>query len=182
MSGHNKKQALIVILVLILALLVSMLLTDRPSEPQARDMDASQKPAAGVNGQSDVRTDWQEAPAEINKNSIFTSRDDVALYLHTFGNLPENFLTKVQARALGWQGGDLRPYAEDVCIGGDIFNNYEGLLPIKAGRVYYECDINTLGMDSRGAKRIVYSSDGLIYYTDDHYMSFILLYGEDAYA
>ena len=99
------------------------------------------------------------------------------MYLHQYGELPTNFITKSQARALGWPGGDLRPYAPDKCIGGDRFGNYEGLLPKKSGRVYYECDIDTLGASSRGPKRIVYSNDGLIFYTSNHYESFEQLYG-----
>ena len=66
-----------------------------------------------------------------------------------------------------------------MAIGGDKFGNREGLLPKKNGRQYYECDIDTVGKSSRGAKRIVFSDDGLIYYTDDHYESFTLLYGEE---
>ena len=50
-------------------------------------------------------------------------------------------------------------------------------MPEKSGRQYFECDIGTLRKDSRGARRIVYSNDGLIFYTDDHYGSFQLLYG-----
>lgn len=114
-----------------------------------------------------------DKPAE---DGSYTSRDDVALYLETYGRLPDNFITKSEARALGWQGGSLEPYAPGKCIGGDKFGNYEGLLPKEDGRTYKECDIDTLGADSRGAKRIVYSNDGLIYYTEDHYASFTLLY------
>ena len=66
----------------------------------------------------------------------------------------------------------------DYFIGGSRFGNYEGLLPEAEGRTYTECDIDTLGAEKRGAKRIVFSNDGLIYYTDDHYASFTLLYGE----
>ena len=71
------------------------------------------------------------------------------------------------------------PYAPGKCIGGSRFGNYEGLLPEADGRTYTECDIDTLGADSRGAKRIVFSNDGLIYYTEDHYETFELLYGEE---
>ena len=60
-----------------------------------------------------------------------------------------------------------------------MFGNREGLLPEAKGRVYYECDIGTLGAESRGASRIVFSNDGLIYFTRDHYESFELLYGEE---
>ena len=103
----------------------------------------------------------------------------MALYLHLYAHLPRNFITKKDARALGWNGGGLDDYADGKCIGGDRFGNYEGLLPDAPGREYHECDIDTLHAASRGAKRIVYSNDGLIYYTEDHYESFILLYGEE---
>jgi len=116
------------------------------------------------------------APA-IDENGSYTTREDVALYIHTYGRLPGNFITKKQAQALGWSGGGLESYAPGKCIGGDTFYNNEGLLPKASGRKYTECDIDTLGASARGAKRIVFSNDGLIYYTPDHYESFELLYG-----
>lgn len=109
-------------------------------------------------------------------DGTYTSRDEVALYIRTYGQLPQNFITKKEAQALGWPGGSLEPYAPGKCIGGSKFGNYEGLLPDAPGRTWTECDIDTLGTDSRGAKRIVFSSDGLIYYTEDHYASFTQLY------
>ncbi|MCR5281921.1 MAG: hypothetical protein K6E18_00985 [Lachnospiraceae bacterium] len=112
----------------------------------------------------------------LDENGVYTTLADVSLYLYTYEKLPVNFITKKQARSLGWSGGGLDPYANGLCIGGDVFGNYEGLLPQKKGRVYHECDIDTLHQKSRGAKRIVYSDDGLIYYTDDHYDSFTLIY------
>ena len=115
----------------------------------------------------------------VSEDGHYTTKEEVALYLHTYGQLPENFITKKEAKALGWEGGGLEPYAPGKCIGGSRFGNYEGLLPEKEGRVYTECDIDTLGADRRGAKRIVFSNDGLIYYTEDHYESFELLYGEE---
>ncbi len=117
--------------------------------------------------------------ASIDFDGTYTTKDDVALYIHTYGCLPQNFISKKDAQALGWEGGSLEPYAPGMCIGGSYFGNYEGLLPEKKGRKYTECDIDTLGKKSRGAKRIVFSNDGLIYYTDDHYESFELLYGEE---
>lgn len=115
----------------------------------------------------------------IDRNGSYTSKEDVALYLHTYGELPDNFITKKEAEKLGWDGGSLEPYAPGKSIGGSYFGNYEGKLPKKKGRTYYECDIDTMGKRSRGAKRIVYSTDGLIYYTPDHYETFELLYGEE---
>ena len=119
------------------------------------------------------------ADAAIDEDGSYTSKEDVALYIHTYGHLPENFITKKEAQALGWNGGSLEPYAPGKCIGGSRFGNYEGLLPAAEGRTYTECDIDTLGADSRGTKRIVFSNDGLVYYTGDHYESFELLYGEE---
>ena len=117
--------------------------------------------------------------AHLDEYGTYTSKEDVAEYLHTYNDLPENFITKKEAEELGWTGGSLEEYAPGMCIGGDRFGNYEKLLPVKKGRTYYECDIDTLGAKKRGTKRIVYSNDGLIYYTEDHYESFTLLYGEE---
>lgn len=117
--------------------------------------------------------------AAIDEDGEYTSREEVALYIHTYGKLPQNFIKKNEAKKLGWEGGSLEPYAAGRSIGGDRFGNYEGLLPEAEGRRYTECDIDTMGRSSRGAKRIVFSNDGLIYYTGDHYKSFELLYGEE---
>ena len=118
----------------------------------------------------------EDGSTPIYADGVYTTKEDVSQYIHTYGCLPENFMTKAEARKLGWEGGGLEDYAPGMCIGGDHFGNYEGLLP--DDRDYTECDIDTLGKDSRGAKRIVFSNDGLIYYTEDHYESFELLYGE----
>ncbi len=113
---------------------------------------------------------------ELVENGIYTSKDKVAQYIKTYGRLPGNYITKEQAKALGWEGGSLLSYAPYKCIGGDSYSNYEKTLPVKTGRKYYECDINTLGALKRGAERLVYSNDGLIYYTSDHYATFVKLY------
>ena len=120
-----------------------------------------------------------DAAESLPEDGAYTTKDDVALYIHLYGHLPDNFITKDEARDLGWSGGSLEPYAPGKSIGGSHFGNYEGLLPEADGRSYTECDINTMGADSRGAERIVFSNDGLIYYTNDHYESFTLLYGEE---
>ncbi len=116
-----------------------------------------------------------EAPA-LDEDGVYTTKEDVALYIHTYGCLPPNFVTKSEARDAGWSGGSLENYLPGMCIGGDRFGNREGLLPDAKGRTWTECDVNTLGASSRGAERIVFSNDGLIYYTGDHYESFELLY------
>ncbi|MBO6089461.1 MAG: ribonuclease, partial [Lachnospiraceae bacterium] len=95
-----------------------------------------------------------------------------------YNHLPSNYITKKEAQNLGWdasQGKHLNKVAPGKSIGGDKFGNREGLLPKKDGRVYYECDID-YKKGSRNAKRIVFSNDGLIYYTEDHYETYELLY------
>ncbi len=105
--------------------------------------------------------------------------EKVVLYIHTYGELPENYITKNEARDLGWEGGSVEPYLEGAAIGGDYFGNREELLPEADGREYTECDIDTLGYGSRGARRLVFSNDGLYFYTDDHYESFTELVVEN---
>ena len=116
-------------------------------------------------------TNAGESP--LDEDGTYSSAEDVALYLYTYGELPDNFITKNEARDLGWSGGSLENYAPGKCIGGDKFGNREGLLP--EGN-YHECDINTLGASSRGAERLVWDDQGNIYYTGDHYESFEQLY------
>lgn len=128
---------------------------------------------------TEAETDAATETPPLAEDGWYYSKEDVALYLYTYGTLPENFMTKNEARDLGWEGGSVEDYAPGYAIGGDRFGNREGLLPEADGRVYYECDIDTNGASSRGAKRIVFSNDGLIYYTEDHYESFELLYGEE---
>ncbi|HCE61419.1 MAG TPA: ribonuclease [Clostridiales bacterium] len=153
------------------------------SEAQEAVEEASEEPAQ-ASDQETAAEETEEAPAAetpaIDEDGVYTTKDDVALYLHTYGHLPSNFITKKEAEKLGWSGGSLEPYAPGKCIGGSHFGNYEGILPEKDGRSYTECDIDTLGADKRGAKRIVFSNDGLIYYTEDHYETFELLYGEES--
>ena len=107
---------------------------------------------------------------QVVKDGEYTGKDKVAAYVRTFGGaLPRNFITKKQARELGWKGGSLEPYAPGKSIGGDRFGNYERRLPNGS---YRECDIDTRGRP-RGAKRLVFTQDGKrIYYTHDHYSTF----------
>ena len=126
-----------------------------------------------------VETEPGETEALLDPDGWYYSAEDVAQYLVTYGELPCYFITKNEARDLGWEGGSVQKYLEGAAIGGDKFGNREGILPKADGRKYYECDIDTDGKTSRGAKRIVFSNDGLIYYTEDHYETFVLLYGEE---
>jgi ribonuclease len=118
-----------------------------------------------------------EAGSGIREDGSYTSRDEVALYLQTYGKLPKNFISKKDAEEQGFRfgEGDFGEAFPGMSVGGSRFGNYEGQLPEKSGRRYYECDIDYQG-GRRNAKRLVYSNDGLIFYTDDHYKSFTQLY------
>ena len=145
----------------------------------------SQAPSNGDPGNGDSsqgnRPDGKssEGNGSVDEDGWYTSKEEVALYIHLYGDLPDNYVTKSEAEDAGWSGGNVERYTgEGTAIGGSRFGNREGLLPKEQGRTYTECDIDTVGENSRGAKRIVFSNDGLVYYTGDHYESFELLYGE----
>ena len=148
--------------------------------------------ACGPLDQGDSGQQYQAAPEEtaleetappeqnggdIQEDGYYYDPESVGAYLHAFGHLPDNYLTKAEAEALGWDNskGNLWEVAPGCCIGGDRFGNREGLLPNASGRKYYECDVNYAG-GFRGGERIVWSSDGLIFYTADHYASYTQLY------
>ena len=109
----------------------------------------------------------------VKEDGSYTSKEEVAVYLATYGKLPSNYITKAEAEAMGWKssGGTLDKVAPGYSIGGSHFGNYEGKLPDAKGRKWTECDINYKG-GSRNAERILFSNDGLIYYTNDHYNTY----------
>ncbi|MFC5404565.1 ribonuclease domain-containing protein [Cohnella soli] len=102
-----------------------------------------------------------------------TGFKEVSDYIREYNRLPDNFITKKEAEQLGWvpAEGNLDRVAPGKSIGGDRFGNREGLLPKAKNRQWYEADIN-YKKGPRGADRILYSNDGLIYMSTDHYRSF----------
>ena len=173
MIKRNKVVRLIVLL-LTVALLLSSCTANALETAKKKKNTAAPQATAVVETPTAV-------PEPTATSGPLDEAQRIADYIFEHGELPENFIMKKQAQALGWDS--MYNYVSDVApgksIGGDHFGNYEGKLPTKNGRKYYECDIDTKGKKSRGAKRIVFSNDGLIYYTDDHYESFTLLYGEE---
>ena len=177
----KRLSMLAAVILVVLASLLGITSNDNSFEPSPAPLPEILEEYIPAEPDSAADTEAQpqappETEAPIDAKGYYTTKEDVALYIHTYGCLPENFITKNEARKLGWEGGGLEEYVPCMCIGGDRFGNYEGLLP--EDRTYTECDIDTMGKSSRGAKRIVFSEDGLIYYTEDHYESFELLYGE----
>ncbi len=115
----------------------------------------------------------EELPDRLpEEGEYYYDLENVVLYLELYGELPPNYITKDEARELGWDGGSVEDYLEGAAIGGDRFSNREGDLPTAKGRKYNECDIDTDGYYSRGSRRLVYSNDGLYFYSRDHYETF----------
>lgn len=168
------KKKLIAIAVFLLVVLFTIFSGD--SEPEN-----SKTPAQNQDTTIEQQVENEDTEDNVlDEDESYTSKEEVAAYIYQYGKLPSNFITKNEAKKLGWESseGNLDEVAPGMSIGGDYFGNYEGILPEKDGRDNYECDINSDG-DYRGAERIVFSNDGLIYYTPDHYETFELLYGEE---
>lgn len=142
------------------------------ASPQSSSQSSSQKPQSSSQASSPVSTQ-KSAPDE---HGTYDSAQDVADYLLYYHKLPENYMTKKEARKQGWENGPLHKVIPGKCIGGDVYSNFEGNLPKNSS--YHECDIDTLNAKSRGSKRLVWSDDFKIYYTKDHYETFELI-GEE---
>lgn len=139
----------------------------------AKDAAAAKKDASPTAAVMAVTTDAPETEAETPEPGPIIEPQAIADYIFEHGELPENFITKKEAKELGWDSS--YNYVSDVApgmsIGGDYFGNYEGNLPRVKGRKYYECDCYYTGGE-RNDYRIIYSNDGHVWYTEDHYNTF----------
>ncbi len=179
---NTKKKASPIKTLLVSAIAVVLLLFgsvtglfsgDQPIAPEAATAAPKATQAAALDAATAVPEATRAAAPEATQAAALIEPQAIADYLFAHGELPDNFITKAEARALGWDSA--KNYVSDVApgksIGGDRFGNYEGLLPKADGRQYYEADCNYVS-GPRGAERIIYSSDGLVFYTGDHYKSF----------
>ena len=165
----------------VLALLLSVLaLTctgcDSLTKSEAEDILSQIDALTGDTEPTPAPTDTPAEPA-VFRDEYYYDLTHVVLYIDTYDCLPKNYITKSEARALGWSGGSVEVYKEGAAIGGDTFGNHEGLLP--KGITYTECDLDTSGADSRGPCRLVFGKeDGeyRYYCTEDHYSSFSEVY------
>ena len=173
MRRRNKLFALLVLLTAAVILLTGC----TASALETAKKKKTAKPTAVVTAvpEATAAPEETEAPAEEEGPIIEPQR--IADYLFQYGRLPDNFLTKKEAQALGWDSSS--NYVSDVApgmsIGGDYFGNYEGKLPRVQGRKYYEADCYYTG-GKRNAYRIIFSSDGHVWYTEDHYNTFTELF------
>lgn len=174
LEGILKSKILHIFVLVIIAALILAGCT--PSQNNQNNENNIQE----INDVEESTENNEDLPVEgkdIHEEGLYTSPEDVAMYIHLYNKLPLNFITKKEAIELGWDSeeGNLWEVTEQMSIGGDVFGNREGKLPKKDGRKWYECDVNYHG-GYRGAERIVFSNDGLIYYTDDHYETFTKIY------
>lgn len=164
------------VLIMLFALLAGLLFFGRPKPEIPAEPVPSAPPITEPTAVPVTEPSTAPVTATVQEDGVYDTKDEVAEYIHIYGHLPSNYMTKKEARKRGWDGGALHLTIEGMCIGGDVFGNYEGILP--EDHTYYECDIDTLTRKKRGEKRIVYSEDGLIFYTEDHYETFEQLYGD----
>jgi ribonuclease T1 len=101
---------------------------DETNLPQQEQQDVQNAPSEDA--------DMPDETAQIDEDASYTTKDDVALYIHTYGHLPDNFITKKDAQALGWPGGSLEPYAPGKCIGGRQPVRQLRRSPARGGRAY----------------------------------------------
>jgi hypothetical protein len=186
---RNKKLLRIVLLVVLIVVFayISRRLSDNQDTTAASDsaltlvteapQTAAPAPAQtpAPDGGLTLVTAAPQTDAVPTEDGSYTDVEDVAYYLHTYGHLPDNYMTKAEAEDAGWNSyeGNLWDVAYGSSIGGDRFYNSEGQLP--KGERYFEADVNYEG-GYRGGERIVYTDDGDIWYTTDHYESFEKLY------
>lgn len=182
MSKKMKSRLLSLLLLVVVVLLVRFVVL--PGSDSAADLSNSSsteapysEPVATLSLISPAPSESSEEPEEevLDEDGSYYDVDDVANYLHTYGHLPDNYLTKSEAEDAGWDSskGNLWDVAYGMSIGGDRYGNYEGNLP--KGETYYECDVNYDG-GYRSGDRIVYSDSGSVWYTTDHYGSFEKIY------
>ena len=120
------------------------------------------------------KSDFSDDNNTSNNNIDELTNDEIVVkYLKEHGELPDYYITKSEAKSLGWvpSKGNLCEVAPGRAIGGDIWTNRQKSLPTKSGRKYFEADLN-YNCGNRNADRVVFSNDGLVFVTFDHYRSF----------
>lgn len=95
-------------------------------------------------------------------------------WLKHYGILPDYYITSNEAKKFGWNPklGNLSTVCQGKMIFGGVYKNINKHLPTNYNRIWYEADIN-YNNGYRGTERILFSNDGLIFVTYDHYKTFI---------
>ena len=145
-----------------------MLVTDRKNNDNDTIIKES-KVEATTSDENKKENDYKTS----RSIDALTSESVVVSYLQKNNKLPDYYITKKEAREKGWiaSEGNLCDVLPGKAIGGDIFTNREKKLPAQKGRKWYEADLN-YNCGRRNADRVVFSNDGLIYVTNNHYKTF----------
>lgn len=162
-------KGLLILLSLVLVLFTGCFPVDVVEAPLPEEQVVIEE---SIDDSEDEAIEYETQEEILDEDEYYYDMEDVALYIHTYKKLPQNYITKSESREMGWEADD----DSGLVVGGDIFQNREGQLPEKEGRTYYEADVSAGYTNHRGPERIVFSNDGLIYYTSDHYESFEKLY------
>ena len=169
-----KRSKIAALIALLLALVLALSSCGAADTTAKKKKQENAQPTAVVTEAPKATEAPAEATEEPEESGPIIEPQAIADYIFEHGELPPNFITKKEAQALGWDSS--WNYVSDVApgmsIGGDKFGNYEGNLPQVEGRKYYECDCWYTG-GKRNAYRIIYSNDGHVWYTEDHYNTFI---------
>ena len=166
-TDNNKKQMRLWAVIIVVGLIIAGYFLWKSASGDSQGTTSA--PAPG-----ELETLETTETSFVVESATYSDKEHVAAYIQAFSHLPANYISKNKAdNTPNWQ-------KDGYYIGGDRFGNYEGLLPKKSGRTYYECDVDysntNIKKGNRGTKRLVWSNDGLIFYTGDHYESFTQLY------
>ncbi len=105
-------------------------------------------------------------------NATENGDDGADYWIKYFGELPKYYVTKNEAKSSGWrQSKSPENYIPDKMIMGGIYHNKNDHLPNAPGRIWYEADINYYE-GKRNGHRFLWSNDGLMFVTYNHYETF----------
>lgn len=165
-ASHVSPRYVKIIIALLVVIILLLLLKRKGSTEQ---------PAVKPGTDQTVTDKRKDKPKPSVSNNIdeLTATAVVVFYVKEHRRLPDYYITKNEARQQGWNpaAGNLCDILPGRAIGGDVFSNREGRLPRSKGRRWFEADLNyTCG--NRNADRLLFSNDGLVFITTDHYQTF----------
>lgn len=166
MNKNSAKLALFFIIGMLSAFLVMYLIDNYRIEKRNQDSEIAENTIG-----KDEKANREEISLEEHSIQNLTNEVKVINYVKSNHELPDYYITKSEARKQGWvpSEGNLCDVLPGKAIGGDKFSNREKMLP--SGKQYFEADVN-YNCGNRNADRIVFTKDGDVYLTKNHYKSF----------
>lgn len=167
---QKKSPSIIIILLLIIIALLAYNTFSHKGKVSKSEVTQNN---SSVTKQTENKSDISETSSENQSIEELTKESVVVAYVKAHGQLPDYYITKREARAQGWNPaeGNLCEVLPGRAIGGDVFTNRERSLPTASGRIWYEADLN-YDCGNRNSDRILFSNDGLVYVTHNHYKTF----------